>query len=85
VIENRVPRRIFGPKRDEIIGKWRKLCSRELHNLYSSPNIGQIKSRMRWVRHMACMGEDRKVYVLVGKPSGKRPLGRPPLGGWDQN
>jgi hypothetical protein len=80
VPENRVLRRIFGPKRDEITGEWRKLHNGELHNLSSSPDIiRQIKSRrMRWVGHVACMGEGRNVYrVLVGKPEGKRPLGRP--------
>jgi hypothetical protein len=79
VTENRVLRRIFGPKRDEVTGECRKLHSEELHNLYSSPDIiGQVKSkRMRWTGHVACMGEERKVYkVLVGKPEGKRPLGR---------
>jgi hypothetical protein len=80
VFENRVLRRIFGPRRDEVIGEWRKLLSGELHILFSSPDIiRQIKLRgMRWVRHVACMGEGRKVYrVLVGKPEGKSPLGRP--------
>jgi hypothetical protein len=80
VFENRVLRRIFGPKRDEVIGEWRKLHNEELHNLYSSPNIiRQMKLRqMRWVGHVAHMGEERKLYkVLVGKPEGKRPLGRP--------
>jgi hypothetical protein len=80
VIENRVLRRIFGPKRDEVTREWRKLLSGELHNLYSSPDIiRQIKSRRtRWVGHVACMGEGRKVYwVLVVKPEGKRPLERP--------
>jgi hypothetical protein len=80
VFENRVLGRIFGPKGDEVTGEWRKLHNEELHILYSFPNIiRQIKSRrMRWVGHVACMGEDRKVYrVLVGKPEGKRPLGRP--------
>jgi hypothetical protein len=59
VFENRVIRRIFGPKRDEVMGEWRKLHSGELHNLYSLPDIiRQIKSRrMRWVGHVACMGE----------------------------
>jgi hypothetical protein len=78
VFENRVPRRIFGPKRDEVTGEWRKLHNEELHNL--SPDIiRQVKSKqMRWVGHVARMGEERKVYkVLVGKPEGKRPLGRP--------
>jgi hypothetical protein len=77
VFENRVLRRIFGPKRDEVTGELRKLHNEELHNLYSSPDIiRQIKSRrMRWTGHM---GQGRRVYkVLVGKPEGKRPLGRP--------
>jgi hypothetical protein len=80
VVENRVLRRIFGPKWDEVTGDWRKLHNEELHILYSSPNIiRQIKSRrIRWVEHVARMGGERKVYrVLVGKPKGKRPLGRP--------
>jgi hypothetical protein len=80
VFENRVVRRIFGSKRDEVTGEWRKLHSEELHILYSSPNIiTQIKSRiMRWAGHVARMGEERNVYrVLMGKAEGKRPLGRP--------
>jgi hypothetical protein len=79
VIENRVLRRIFGPRRDEVMGEWRKLHNGELHNLYSSTDIiRHIKSRrMKWAGHVACMGKNRKVYkVLVGKPKGKRPLGR---------
>jgi hypothetical protein len=80
VFENRVLGRIFGPKRSEVTGDWRKLHSGELHNLFSTPDIiRQIKSRrMSWARHVARMGEGRNVYrVLVGKPEGKRPLGRP--------
>jgi hypothetical protein len=80
VFENRVLRGIFGPKRDKVTGEWRKLHSGELHNLYSSSDIiRQIKSRrMRWVGHVARMEQGRNVYrVLVGKPEGKRPLGRP--------
>jgi hypothetical protein len=79
VSENRVLRRIFGPKRD-VDGSWRKLHNDELHNLISLPNIFRvIKSRrMRWAGHITLMGEGRGVYrVLVGRPEGKRPLGRP--------
>jgi hypothetical protein len=82
VFENRVLRRIFGPKRDEVTGEWRKLQSWELDNLYSSPDIiWQIKSRrMRWTGHVACMGEERKcTRFWWGKPEGKRPLERPRL------
>jgi hypothetical protein len=78
-----VLRKIFGPKREED-GSWRKLHNDELHSLYSSPNIVRaIKSRrMRWVGHVARMGKRRVVYrVLVGRTEGKRPLGRPRLGG----
>jgi hypothetical protein len=80
VFENRVLRRIIGPKRDEVTGEWRKLYNEELHNLYLSPDIiRQVKSRrMRWVGHVARMGEERKLYkVLVGKPEGKRPHRKP--------
>jgi hypothetical protein len=81
VFENRVLRKIFGPKREED-GSWRKLHNDELHDLYSLPNIVRvIKSRrMRWAGHVARMGEGRGVYrFLVGRPEGKRPLGRPRL------
>ena len=77
---NRVLRRIFGPKRDGITGEWRKLHHEELNGLYSSPNtLQEIKSRRkRWEGHVARMEEGRGVHkVLVGKPEGKRPLGRP--------
>jgi hypothetical protein len=80
VFENRVLRRIFGPKRDEVTGEWRKLHNEELHDLYSSPSIIRIikSRRMRWAGHVARMGEKRNAYrLLVGKPEGKRPLGRP--------
>jgi hypothetical protein len=80
VFENRVLRRISGPKRDEIIGGWTKLRNEECYNLYSSPNIIRMTKsrRMSWAGHVACMGEKRNAYiVLVGKPEGQRPLGRP--------
>jgi hypothetical protein len=80
VFENRVLTRIFGSKRDGVTGGWRKLYNEELHNLYSSPStIRIIKSRrMRWAGHAAQIGEKRNMYrLLVGKPEGKRPLGRP--------
>jgi hypothetical protein len=78
VFENKVLRRIFGPKRDEVTDKWRKLYNKELNKLYSSPNILlMIKSRkIRWAGHVAHMGTERGVYrVLVEKPEGRRPLG----------
>jgi hypothetical protein len=68
------------PKRNRVTGEWRKLYNEELHNLYSSPSIIRIikSRRMRWAEHVARMGEKRNVYrLLVGKPEGKRPLGRP--------
>jgi hypothetical protein len=79
MFENRALRRIFGPKRDEVTGEWRKLHNEEL-DLYSSPSkIRIMKSRrMRWAGHVARMGEKRFAYtLLLGKPEGKRPLGRP--------
>ena len=80
MFENMVLRRIFGPRSDEVTGEWRRLHNEELNHLYSSLNMVRvIKSRrMRWAGHVARMGEERGVYrVLVGKPGGRRPLGRP--------
>jgi hypothetical protein len=80
MFENRMLRRVFGPKRDEVTGEWRKLHNEELNDLYSLPNIVPVvkSRRMRLAGHVVRMGEDRGVYrVLVGKPEGKRPLGRP--------
>ena len=80
VFENMVLRRIFGPRRDEITGEWRRLHNEELNDLYSSPNTVRVIKwrRMRWAGHVARMGEERVVYrVLVGKPEGRRPLERP--------
>ena len=80
VFENMVLRRIFGPRRDEVTGQWRRLHNEELNDLYCSPStVRVIKSRrMRWAGHVARMGEEWGAYrVLVGKPEGKRPLGRP--------
>jgi hypothetical protein len=79
VFKNRVSWRIFGPTRDEVTGDWRKLHNRELHNLYTSPDIIRQKNsrRMRWAGHVASMGEGRNLYrVLVGRPERRRPLGR---------
>ena len=78
--ENRVFRRVFGPKRDEVTGEWRKVHNEELRDLYSLPNIVRVvkSRRMRSAGHVAPMGEGRGVHrVLVRKPEGKRPLGRP--------
>jgi hypothetical protein len=80
VFENRVLRRIFGPKRDEVTGGWRKLHNEELRDLYSSPSIIRMIKlrRMRWAGHVARMEERKNGYrLMVGKPEGKRPLGRP--------
>jgi hypothetical protein len=84
VFKNRILR-IFGPKRDEVTGEWRKMHNEELHNLYSCPDIiRQIKSRrMRWAVHVARMAAERKVYkVLMGKPEEKGPL-RSPRHRWE--
>jgi len=80
VFENRVLRSVFGSKRDEVTGEWRKLYNEELRDLYSLPSIVLVvkSRRMRWAGHMALMGEGKGVHrVLVGKPEGKRPFGRP--------
>jgi hypothetical protein len=80
VFEYRALRRIFGPKRDEVIGGWRKLHNEELHNLYCSPSIIRIikSRRLRWAGNVARMGEKINAYrILAEKPEGKRPLGRP--------
>jgi hypothetical protein len=80
VTENRVLRRVFGPKRDEVTGQWRKLHNEELCDLYSFPNMVWVVKprRIRWVGHVVRMGEGRSVHrVLVGKPEGMRLVGRP--------
>jgi hypothetical protein len=80
VFENRVLRRIFGSRRDEVTGEWRRLHNGKLNDLYSSPNIFRVieSRRMRWAGHVGRMGERRGVYrVSVGRPEGKCPLGRP--------
>jgi hypothetical protein len=80
VFENRVLRRVFGPKRDEVTGEWRKVHNEELSDLYFLPNIVRVvkSRRMRWAGHVARIGEGRGVCrVLVGKHEGRRPLGRP--------
>jgi hypothetical protein len=80
VFENKVLRRIFGPKRDEVTEEWRKVHNEELHDLYSSPSIIRIMKsrRMRWMGHVARMGGKTNAYrLLVGKAEGKKPLGRP--------
>jgi hypothetical protein len=84
---NRVLRRICGPKTDEVTGGWRKLHNEELHGLYSSPSIVRVikARRMRWAGHVARMGEVRGAYsILVGRPEGRRPLGRPRCR-WEDN
>jgi hypothetical protein len=85
VFENTVLRRIYEPKRDEVVGGWRRL--HEFHNLYTTPNIIRVtkSSRIRLTGHVACMVEMRKAYkILVGKPEGKRPHGRPKCR-WEDN
>jgi hypothetical protein len=80
VFENRVLRRIFAPKTDEATGEWRRLHNEELNDLYSSPNIIRVIKlrRMRWTGLVARMEGNRSAYrILVGKPEGRRPLGRP--------
>jgi len=87
VFENRVLRRVFGPKRDDVTGEWRKLHNEELNDLYSLPIIVRMvkQIRMTLAGHVARMGERRNVYsVLVGKPEGKRSLGRP-RSSWENN
>ena len=87
VFENRVLRRVFGPKRDEVTGEWKKLHNEEPGDLYSLPNIVRVvkSRRMRWAGHVALMGEGRGVHkVLVGKPEGKRPL-ESPRRRWEDN
>ena len=82
MFENRVLRRIFGPKRDGVKKEWRKLHIEELNNLNSSPNIFLVfkSRRLKWSVQVAFMGKRRVIYrILVGKPEGKRPLGRPKL------
>jgi hypothetical protein len=79
-----VLRRVFGPRRDEVTGEWGKLHSEELNDLYYLPNILRVvkSRRMRWAGHVARMGEGKVVHrVLVGKPEGKRPFGRPDVDG----
>jgi hypothetical protein len=84
IFENRVLRRVFGPKRDEVTGEWRKLHNEELSDLYPLPNIVRVvkSRRMRWAGHVTCIGEGRGVHsVLVWKPERKRPVGDPDVDG----
>jgi hypothetical protein len=85
LFENKVLRRIFGPRRDEVTGDWRRLHNEEINVLFSSPNIVRaIKSRrIKWVGHVARMGEERGVCrVLVGKPEGEKHWGDLGVDGW---
>ena len=87
VFENKVLRKMFGPKRDEVTGEWRKVHNEEIHDLYTSPIIVRVKKSrsMRWTGHVVRMGKIRGVYrFLVGKPERKRPLGKPRLR-WEDN
>jgi hypothetical protein len=80
VFQNRVLKTIFGPKREEVTGGWRKLHKKELHNFYSSPNIIRIikSKRMKWVGHVPCMAETGSTYkIFIGKPEVLRTLTRP--------
>jgi hypothetical protein len=79
--------RMFGPKRYKVIGGWRKLHNGELHNLYTFPSVIRMinSKRIKWVRHVACIGERRnEFWILVGRPEGKRPLGIP-ICRWEDN
>ena len=87
VFENRMLRRIFGPKRDEVTVEWRRLHNEELYAVYSSPNIIRVMKsrRLRWAGHVVRMGERRGAYrALVGKHQGRRPLVRPSRR-WEDN
>ena len=80
MFENRVLRRVFGPKRDEVTGEWRKLHNKELSDLFFLPNIVRVvkSRRIKWEGHVVCLAKGREVYrFMVGKSEGKRPLGRP--------